>query len=151
MLTLRQEMNPVDRLRTNLAAQTVAAQEMDALLTRERERIGARDWPAVQGIASEKSAVATRLQNLMRELLAATGDAPGTRLAALGLKDEWDALLDRARRLQDANRESRVLLDRHHARASAALQMLNRGTVTPTYSRHGMARFGGLRQKLAAA
>lgn len=144
-------MSAIDRLRANLGAQTVAAQDMDALLTRERERIGARDWPGVQGIAAEKIAVAARLQNLMRELLALTSDAPGTRLSALGLQNEWTALLDAARHLLGANRESRVLLDRHRARAGAALQVLNRGDSKPTYGRHGVTGFGGLRQKIAAA
>lgn len=151
MVTLRQEVNTPDRLRANLAAQTAAAQDMDALLTRERERIAARDWLAVQTLAAEKVAAASKLHHLMRELLALTTDAPGSHLAALGLNREWDTLLAQARRLQTANRESRVLLDRHHARASAALQMLNRGTSPSTYGRNGMAGLGGLRQTLAAA
>ncbi|MGQ0621257.1 MAG: flagellar export chaperone FlgN [Panacagrimonas sp.] len=151
MVPLKQEVSATDRLRANLAAQTVATQDMDALLFREREGIGASDWPAVQGVAAEKLTVAARLQNLMRELLFLTADAPGTRLNALGLKNEWAALLDAARRLQGVNRESRVLLDRHRARAGAALQVLNRGDSTPTYGRHGTAGFGGLRQKIASA
>lgn len=144
-------MNPQERLRANLAAQALAAREMETLLGREHERIAARDWPEVQSLASEKGTAANRLQNLMRELLALTGEAPGPRLAALGLKPDWDRLLDQARRLQAANRESRVLLDRQHARASTALQLLNRGGAPTTYGRHGMAAFGGLRQRLSAA
>lgn len=151
MGTLRQDLTPLDRLRTNLAAQTAAAEEMERLLEREHERIGSRDWPAVQGLSADKNQLAQRLQSLMRELLALTGDAPGARMAAMGLTAEWTALMERARRLQSSNRESRVLLDRHHARASAALQVLNRGNAAPTYGRYGMAGFGGLRQKLAAA
>lgn len=151
MGSLRQDLTPLDRLRSNLAAQSAAAEEMERLLDREHERIAARDWPAVQTLAAEKNQLAQRLQSLMRDLLALTGDAPGERVNALGLRLEWDALMERARRLQSSNRESRVLLDRHHARASAALQVLNRGNAAPTYGRYGMAGFGGLRQKLAAA
>lgn len=143
---------PTQRLHANLLAQTALADELATLLAAERERLVARDWDAILRLTEDKAALIQRLQMQSSELeLMAAGKPIADFVAAHGLSAVHAALVDRAARLQRANREARALLDHHQARVDSALRSMNRGDATGVYGRNGYAGTGNLRQKLAAA
>lgn len=140
------------RLHANLSAQTASANELETLLAQERERLIARDWEAILQLSEAKERLIQRLAALGRELEElAAGRSILSLIDAAGLSPQQSALSEQATRLQRANRESRALLDHHHARVGTALRMLNRGDGAGTYGRSGYAGTGRLSQRLALA
>ncbi|WP_420465840.1 flagellar export chaperone FlgN [Panacagrimonas sp.] len=145
-------MSTADTVRRNLDAQYALAEELDALLLQERERVQARDWPAVLAISRDKVTRVQRLQKLATDLqLQAAGNALPAWLRSLDLDAELDRLALLAARLQRSNRESRSLLDHHQARVGAALKLLQRSQGPGLYGRHGQASTGRISRVLAAA
>lgn len=141
-----------ERLRTNLAAQTASATELEALLTQERERLMARDWEAILQLTQDKERLIQRLQSQGRELeQLAAGQPLATVIENAGLTPAKAALHDQAARLQRANRESRALFDHHQSRVGTALRLLNRGDNAGTYGRSGYTGAGRLSQRIAQA
>lgn len=140
-------------LRRNLDAQQAAAEALDQLLHREREAILARNWQELLESSRSKEAAVGRLQTLQAELrtLAGGDDDLPARIDALGLGAERQRLKGLAERLQDANRESRTLLQHAQARIGAALQVLQRGAGPTLYGRHGQTGIGRTGRVLAAA
>lgn len=144
--------SPAQRLHANLLAQTALADELATLLAAERERMVARDWDAILRLTEDKAALIQRLQVQSAELAQLAGGKPiADVIAAHGLGSVHSALVERAARLQRANREARALLDHHQARVGSALRSMNRGDATGVYGRNGYAGTASLRQKLAAA
>lgn len=138
-------------LRANLAAQQTAAQALENLLECERAQIAARDWSALLAVTADKNRAAQRLHALGRELQKLVGDEPPShRLESSGLGPQWQALLEQARRLQQGNREVHALLESQRERIDAALTLLDRGSGTGLYGRHGRSALTPQRQRLAA-
>lgn len=143
---------PTQRLHANLLAQTSLADELSTLIAAERERMVARDWDAILRLTEDKAKLIQRLQVQGRELeQLAAGKPVAEVIAAHGLTDVHQTLMDRAARLQRANREARALLDHHQGRVDSALRSMNRGDGTGVYGRNGYAGNGRVSQKLAAA
>lgn len=143
---------PTQRLHANLLAQTSLADELATLIAAERERMVARDWDAILRLTEDKAKLIQRLQVQGRELeQLAAGKPVAEVIAAHGLTDVHQMLMDRAARLQRANREARALLDHHQGRVDSALRSMNRGDGTGVYGRNGYAGNGRVSQKLAAA
>lgn len=145
-------MSIAETVRRNLDTQYALAAELDRLLHHERERVLARDWPAVLSVSHDKEARVQRLQKLVAELqMQAAGQPLQTWLRSLNLDADLDRLSTLATQLQRGNRESRGLLDHHQARVGAALKLLQRTQGPGIYGRHGHTATGRVSRVLAAA
>ncbi|HKY93573.1 MAG TPA: flagellar export chaperone FlgN [Nevskiaceae bacterium] len=146
-------MSAVERLATNLAAQSGAATELEGLLERERHALDHREWSQIIAVAEAKAAATRRMQHLVAELHSLAGARkPADAIAAAGLSDPWNTLLAQAARLQRANRELRTRLDRQQHRIAAALKLLSRaGDGAPLYGRDGRTGFNPTANRLARA
>lgn len=129
-------------LRTGLDSLLQLFDELGRVLASERERLVARDWDAILRLAEDKDRLIQRLQAQSQEFDRTCAQAaPGTPreslatvLEAAGLGPAHAALRERAAQLQCANRESRALLDHHHARVDTALRLLNRSDAPSSAS-----------------
>lgn len=146
-------MIAVERLATNLAAQSVAASELEGLLEQERHALDHREWSKIIEVAEAKAAAARRMQHLVVELNSLSGGRkPADAVAAAGLTDPWSTLLAQAARLQRANRELRTRLDRHQHRIATALRAMSRtGDGAALYGRDGRTGFNPIANRLASA
>ena len=131
------------RLRSGLDGLLQLTGELGRALAAERERLVARDWDAILHLAEEKDGLVQRLQAQSQEFekacAAALSVMPGAKtllamLDAAGLGAAHATLRMRASHLQRANRESRALLDHHHARVDTALRMMNRADAPSSSS-----------------
>jgi flagellar biosynthesis/type III secretory pathway chaperone len=130
------------RLRSGLDSLLQLTNELGRTLAAERERLVARDWDAILQLADEKDGLVQRLQAQSQEFekscAAAMSGSPGgtllTMLDAAGLGAAHATLRMRASHLQRANRESRALLDHHHARVDTALRLMNRSDAPSSSS-----------------
>jgi flagellar biosynthesis/type III secretory pathway chaperone len=130
------------RLRNGLDSLLQLTHELGRTLAAERERLVARDWDAILQLADEKDGLVERLQAQSQEFekscaTAMSGSSSPSLLAMLdaaGLGAAHATLRMRAAHLQRANRESRALLDHHHARVDTALRLMNRSDAPSSSS-----------------
>lgn len=154
----------VTRLRSGLDSLLALTDQLGRTLATERERLVARDWDAILKIAEDKDSLVQRLQAQSQEFektcAAAMADTAAPSLLAMldaaGLGAAHATLRMRAAHLQRANRESRALLDHHHARVDTALHLMNRADAPSSsrlglYGRDGYGRLGGTGRRLAEA
>ena len=154
----------VAHLRSGLDTLLELTDQLGRVLAAERERLDARDWDAVLRLAEDKDGLVQRLQAQSQEFQkgcdAAVADLASPSLLemldAVGLGAAHATLRMRAAHLQRANRESRALLDHHHARVDTALRLMNRADASSPsrlglYGRDGYGRMGGTGRRLAEA
>ena len=152
------------RLRSGLDSLLQLTDQLGRVLAAERERLVARDWDAILHLADDKDSLVQRLQAQSQEFekgcaSAITDGGAASLLAMLdaaGLGAAHATLRMRAAHLQRANRESRALLDHHHARVDTALRIMNRADAPSSsklglYGRDGYSRLGGTGRRLAEA
>lgn len=146
----------VARLRSGLDSLLQLTDELGRVLATERERLVARDWDAILHLAEDKDRLVQRLQSQSQEFeKACAGATSGTAttllqmLDAAGLGPAHAVLRERAAQLQRANRESRALLDHHHARVDTALRLMDRADA-PSSSSLGLYGRDGYHARGAA-
>jgi flagellar biosynthesis/type III secretory pathway chaperone len=135
----------VARLRSGLDSLLQLTDQLGRVLAVERERLVARDWDAILQLVEDKDSLVQRLQAQSQEFekccaSAITGSGAASLLAMLdaaGLGAAHATLRMRAAHMQRANRESRALLDHHHARVDTALRLMNRADA-PSSSTLGL-------------
>lgn len=131
----------VARLRGGLDGLVQLTEELGRVLATEHERLVARDWDAILRLAEDKDQLVLRLQAQSQEFEKTCAGAASATTATLlqvldaaGLGSAHAALRERAAHLQRANRESRALLDHHHARVDTALRLMNRADAPSSSS-----------------
>jgi len=141
-----------DKLRSNLAAQLQASREIEDLIEQEQAALRVRAWPQVQAHALAQAGPVQRLQNLHRDLLVQAGTrTPAEHVQSLGQEAAWNDLLASAARLQQANRESRALLDAQQSKVESALRLLRPGSESSLYGRNGRRGLSAPSLRLASA
>ncbi len=146
----------VARLSSGLDSLLQLTEELGRVLATERERLVARDWDAILHLAEDKDRLVQRLQTQSQEFeKACAGAVSGATTSLLqvldlaGLGAAHAVLRERAGQLQRANRESRALLDHHHARVDTALRLMNRADA-PSSSSLGLYGRDGYHARGAA-
>ena len=116
-------MNPTDdagpeSVPALLDAQIACARELQEVLNAETRALLAADLPALGELVQRKQQAAERLEQLSRQLAAATGGAPGPVIGTLGSEagERWQTLRDAADVLRKANLHNGALLSERQAR-----------------------------------
>jgi flagellar biosynthesis/type III secretory pathway chaperone len=144
-------------LRENLDQHLACAAALEQLLAEEKAALTANDLAGLEQLCAAKSAAAQSLQALSQRLyrLCGCSDAAGIERhlrsaggeAALA---QWQELLRRAGRCQQANLENGALLLERRTRVRSMLQLIRRGEQ-PLYGPGGQAPTGAERRALASA
>jgi flagellar biosynthesis/type III secretory pathway chaperone len=141
----------------NLSAQLACAENLAALLGRERSALLASDVAALETLTRDKDRHATELGRLgtALESMRAMARQPSilSLLQQLGVSDDtWSRLSELAARCLQANRDNAALLGARQQQIRSALQLLQpAGAQQQVYGRAGAAPIDFGRRSFGAA